>query len=242
MRTDAPGGPAGEEAVPQLGPSRTVVDSFVLRPQGVAVYAVSGAPDQAPAGYDWLRLRTLLGLGGSFVADAMRALGFLNWRASHRFCGRCGTPLDEHPKEIARLCSGCGHVDYPALAPAVIVRVEKNGQILLARHVQRISNLWTCLAGYVELGESLENCVRREVREEVGIEISAVRYAASQSWPYPNQLMVGFVAQWQAGELDLEPTELLEARWFDLANLPAIPPQGTMAWRLIHGQFQPQSS
>ena len=116
------------------------------------------------------------------------------------------------------------------MAPAVIVRVEKDGKILLAHHVQRIPHLWTCLAGYVELGESLEDCVRREVREEAGIEVGEVRYAVSQYWPYPNQMMVGFVAQWQAGELKLQASELTDARWFHPSELPDTPPKGTMAW------------
>ena len=115
------------------------------------------------------------------------------------------------------------------------MRVEKEGKILLAQHVQRIPDLWTCLAGYVELGESLEDCVRREVKEEAGIDVGDVRYVASQHWPYPNQLMVGFSAQWKAGELRLQPEELSAARWFDPADLPKIPPRGSMAYRLICG-------
>ena len=99
--------------------------------------------------------------------------------------------------------------------PAVIMRVEKEGKILLARHVQRIPNLFTCLAGYVEVGESLEDAVRREVREEVGLEVADVPYAGSQHWPHPNQLMLAFRAQWAAGELRLQADELSEARWSD---------------------------
>ena len=112
--------------------------------------------------------------------------------------------------------------------------MEKEGRILLARHVQRIRDLFTSLAGYVEVGESLEEAVRREVREETGIEVEEVRYVGSQSWPFPNQLMVGFTAKWKAGELVLQAEELEEARWFDPADLPITPPPGSMAHRLIH--------
>jgi NAD+ diphosphatase len=115
------------------------------------------------------------------------------------------------------------------------VRVEKDGKILLARHVQRIPDIYTCLAGYVELGESLEECVQREVREEAGLEVADVRYVGSQHWPYPNQLMLGFAARWKSGELKLQPEELADARWFDPADLPHIPPPGSMAHRLIRG-------
>ena len=226
--------PAGLETLPELGKTRTVPDPVAVRPQGYRAVAVSGTPGEAPAGHEWVRLRALLGAESPHAAAACRALGMLNWQAAHRFCGVCGKPLAEHPAEAARQCADCGRVEYPALAPAVIVRVEKEGKILLARHVQRISDLWTCLAGYVELGESAEDCVRREVREEAGLEVGDVRYVGSQHWPYPNQLMLGFRAEWKSGELRLQPEELAEARWFDPAALPKIPPAGSMAYRLIH--------
>ena len=227
--------PAGAEALAELKPSRAVQDEFVVRPQGYRAVGLAGAAENAPAGSEWVRVRALVGAESPHAAAACRALGMLNWRAAHRFCGACGGPLEEHPTETARTCAACGRLEYPSLAPAVIVRVEKEGKILLAQHVQRIPDLWTCLAGYVELGESLEDCVRREVKEEAGLEVGDVRYVGSQHWPYPNQMMIGFRAQWKAGELKLQPEELSAARWFDPADLPQIPPQGSMAWRLIRG-------
>ena len=227
--------PAGAAAGAELAQSRAVLDDFTVRPQGCRAVGLAGAADAAPVGCEWARIRALVGAGAPHAATACRALGLLNWRAAHRFCGACGGPLAEHPAEMARSCAACGRTEYPSLAPAVIVRVEKAGQILLAQHVQRIPDLWTCLAGYVEVGESLEECVRREVQEEVGLVVGDVRYVASQHWPYPNQLMVGFTAQWQAGELKLQPEELSAARWFDPADVPKIPPPGSMAYRLIRG-------
>ncbi|HOU21783.1 MAG: NAD(+) diphosphatase [Kiritimatiellae bacterium] len=229
--------PAGAATLAELRRTRAVLDEFTVRPRGDLAVAVSGAAETPPPGCEWVRLRALIGAEAPRAGPACRALGMVNWRATHRFCGRCGGPLAEHPADAAGTCAACGQVEYPSLAPAVIMRVEKAGQILLARHVQRIPDLWTCLAGYVELGESLEDCVRREVREEAGIEVADIRYVASQPWPYPNQLMVGFVAQWKSGELQLQPEELAEARWFDPADLPTIPPKGSMAWRLIRGAF-----
>lgn len=227
--------PAGGEAMPELLKTREAKDSFTVQPQGFAATEVSGEADDPPPGFEWVRVRALVGAESPHAAAASRALGLLNWHAAHGFCGTCGGPMEEHATDMARKCAACGHMEYPSLAPAVIVRVEKEGKILLARHVQRIPDLWTCLAGYVELGESLEDCVRREVKEEVGIEVDTVCYAGSQHWPYPNQLMVGFTAQWKAGELKLQPEELSEARWFDVADLPKIPPKGSMAYRLICG-------
>ena len=228
--------PAGAaEAMPELLKTRTAQDSFTVRPQGFVATDVSGAAENPPPGFEWVRVRQLIAAGSPDAAGACRALGLLNWRAKHRFCGACGAPLGEHPTEVAHRCAACGHVDYPSVYPAVIVRVEKDGKILLARHVQRIQEIFTCLAGYVEVGESLEDAVRREVREEVGIEVSDVRYVGSQHWPYPNQLMLAFTAKWAAGDLCLQADELLEARWFDPADLPNIPPEGSVAYRLIRG-------
>ena len=228
--------PAGAAALAELAAARAVLDDFTVRPQGCRAVGLAGAADAAPAGCEWVRMRALVGAESPHAAAAGRALGMLNWRATHRFCGACGGPMEEHPTEVARKCAACGRLEYPSLAPAVIVRVEKAGKILLAQHVQRIPDLWTCLAGYVELGESLEDCVRREVKEEAGIDVDDVRYVGSQHWPYPNQLMVGFRARWKSGELKLQPEELSAARWFDPADLPKIPPPGSMAWRLIRGR------
>ena len=227
--------PAGAAALAELQETRAVLDDFTVRPQGCRAVGLAGAADAAPAGCEWVRMRALVGAESPHAAAAGRALGMLNWRAAHRFCGACGGPLEEHPTEVARKCAACGRTEYPGLAPAVIVRVEKDGKILLARHVQRIQEIFTCLAGYVEVGESLEDAVRREVREEVGIEVSDVRYVGSQHWPYPNQLMLAFTAKWASGDLCLQADELLEARWFDPADLPKIPPPGSMAYRLIRG-------
>lgn len=227
--------PAPAEVLPELLKARAARDSFTVRPQGFVATAVSGAAETPPPGCEWVRVRELIAAESPHAAAACRGLGLLNWRAQHRFCGVCGGPLKEHAREIALQCGACGHVDYPSVYPAVIMRVEKEGKILLARHVQRIPNLFTCLAGYVEVGESLEDAVRREVREEVGLEVADVRYAGSQHWPHPNQLMLAFRAQWAAGELRLQADELSEARWFDPADLPNIPPEGSVAYRLIRG-------
>ena len=224
-----------EPAAGEAGGGREVLDSFVVKPQGVRAVALAGTTEDAPAGHEWLRGRRRIAEEPPLAALACRALGLLNWRAAHAYCGVCGEPLEDHPVEVARRCTACGHMEYPAISPAVIVRVEKEGKILLARHVQRIPDLYTCLAGYLEVGESAEDGVRREVREEVGIDVDQIRYAGSQPWPYPNQLMLAFKARWASGELALQAEEIAEARWFDPAELPAIPPPGSVAYRLIRG-------
>lgn len=222
-------------AMEELLESRELRDSFRMKPQGMGVMDVSGEPDRPPAGYVWVRVRQLVAVDSPWASMACRALGLVNWRQRHCFCGQCGGAMEDHPVEVARQCGRCGLVMYPGISPAVIVRVEKAGRILLARHVQRSQQFYTCLAGYVEIGESAEECVHREVREEAGIEISNLRYAGSQHWPYPNQLMLAFSAEWESGELTLQEDELSDAQWFDPSDLPNIPPEGTVACSLIHG-------
>ncbi len=164
---------------------------------------------------------------------AGRAVQLVEWARTHRFCGRCGTPTSQQLGERAMRCPSCGLLAFPRLAPAMITLVSKDDQALLARGVQFRSPLYSCLAGFVEPGESLEGAVVREVREEVGIEVQDVRYWGSQPWPFPHSLMVGFTAKWKSGEIDIDPTEIVDARWFRRDELPAIPPPISIARKLI---------
>ena len=214
---------------------RQIRDQFVLKPQGVRVTRVSGGAEAAPNGCDWVRVRQMIAAESDWAPTACRALGILNWRALHRFCGICGGEMEEYDDVMARQCRHCHHIEYPSASPAVIVRVDRDGKILLARHAQRSQQFYTCLAGYVEVGESAEACVHREIKEETGLEVTDVRYAGSQHWPYPNQLMLAFTARWQSGELQLQKEELSDAQWFDPAELPDVPPAGSVAYQLIHG-------
>ena len=225
--------PAGLEAVAGRG----VAGGVELSPEGGRAVRLAGGAGAAPEGFAWARVRQLIAEGSLLAGRVCRALGLLNWRAECRFCARCGGQLGEHPTELARVCGGCGWVAYPSVEPAVIVRVEREGRILLARHVQRIPELYACLAGYIEVGESAEGAVRREVREEVGLELGEVEYVGSQAWPFPYLLMMAFRAQWKAGELRLQADEIADAQWFEPSDLPAIPPPGTTAYRLITDTF-----
>jgi len=228
-----------------------VADSIELRLVGIpsrVVLLADDAPSE-PASFlgkgHWLRLREIFGATDPelrrLAGPAARALGLINWHHSARFCGRCGSPLVDHDNEIARKCSQCGNVTYPRISPAVIVAVEKEGKILLARHSYRNQDMFACVAGFLEHGETLEECVAREVREEIGIEVHKIRYAGSQSWPYPDQFMVAFRAEWKSGEIHVDPSEILEAKWFDRDDLPNHPMPGTVAWNLIHGIFEAES-
>jgi NAD+ diphosphatase len=141
---------------------------------------------------------------------------------------------DEVPGERAMRCPDCGLLAFPRLAPAVITLITRDdGRALLARNANFPVPMFSCLAGFVEPGETLEQAVAREVREEVGIEIGNVSYRSSQPWPFPHSLMVGFRAEWTAGEIDVDGVEIAEAAWFEVDDLPPIPPRLSIARVLI---------
>ncbi len=166
-------------------------------------------------------------------AIAGRAAQVVAWERDHQFCGRCGNPTDRMPAERGRRCGGCNLTAYPRLSPAIIVLIERGDQILLARGHAFLPGRFGIIAGFVEPGESLEEAVRREVQEEVGIELGRVEYFGSQPWPFPHGIMIGFRAKYQQGDISLEDGELAEAGWYGLDDLPDIPSKLSIARRLI---------
>ncbi len=160
-------------------------------------------------------------------ALAGRAVQLVEWQRNHRFCGRCGTPTVEAPGERATKCPACGLLAYPRLAPAVIMLVERDdGHALLARNANFPSGMFSCLAGFVEPGETLEHAVRREVMEEVGLTVGDVEFRGSQPWPFPHQVMIGFGAQYLSGEIEIDGQEIVEAQWFTPDDTPNFPTGG----------------
>ena len=195
-----------------------------------------GADTEAPAGMAWQGLRALYGrLDDSLFALAGRALQFIDWDRTHQFCGRCGTPMRQREGERARECPACKLIAYPRIAPAVMCLVKRANEILLARSPHFPPGMYSALAGFVEPGESLEQCLAREVLEETGVRIADPRYFASQPWPFPHSLMIAFVADYAGGELTPAPDEIEDAQWFALDALPKLPNRISIARRLIDG-------
>ena len=201
----------------------------------VLCYAGGWGPDETlPGSCEWMDLRGLQGaIGEELFWIAGRANHLLDWERSHRFCGRCGGPMANKSDERAKHCPACGLVNYPRLNPAVIVAVIKGHRILLARNKRFRAPFYSVLAGFVEPGETLEQCVQREIREEVGLTVKNIRYFGSQPWPFPNSLMMGFVADYAAGRIVVDNSELMEAGWYSADALPALPSKISMAWKLI---------
>ncbi len=190
--------------------------------------------DAAPAGWRAVPLRAaMMRLSPPLAAVAGRAAQVLEWDRAHRFCGVCAAPTELQPHERARRCPACGHTAYPRLSPAMMVLVWREGELLLARSPHYAKGMYSALAGFVEAGESLEECVEREVAEEVAVQVADLRYFGSQSWPFPHSLMVAYTARWTGGSIVPQPGEIEDAAWFALDALPAIPPRFSIAGHLI---------
>jgi NAD+ diphosphatase len=168
------------------------------------------------------RVHGLLGMAAFALAG--RGVQLLDWQHHHRFCGACATPTERLPGEFAMSCPACGLTVYPRLSPAVMV---------LVRSARFPNGMYSALAGFVEPGETLEQCAAREVREEVGIEIANLRYFGSQPWPFPNSLMVAFFADHAGGELRPDGNEIEFADWFTADALPRLPMPMSIAHQLI---------
>lgn len=153
----------------------------------------------------------------------LRGLHFTNWLAKTKYCSCCGSEVSIEHKKAFIECKGCGNLMYPFVNPCILVAVLKEDKILLAHSPHFPTNLYSTLAGFVEAGESLEECVRREVREEVGIEIKNIRYFGTHPWPFSNSVMIGFIADYASGEIQIDNNEIESADWFSFDNLPKIP-------------------
>ena len=202
-----------------------------------ACYAFEFAADtEVPQDMGWKGLRALYAkLDDDLFALAGRALQYVDWDRTHQFCGRCGTPTRHREHERARECPNCALIAYPRIAPAVMCLVRRGQEILLARSPHFLPGMYSALAGFVEPGESLEQCLAREVMEETGIRIASPRYFASQPWPFPHSLMIAFVADYAGGEITPAPDEIEDAQWFALDALPKLPNRISIARRLIDG-------
>jgi NAD+ diphosphatase len=189
---------------------------------------------EAPEGHFFSGVRDLFGVADDDIYSlAGRAIQIVDWDRTHRFCGRCGAPTVRLEHERARKCPECGLMNFPRLAPAVITLVERDGKALLARNAAFVGGFYSIIAGFVEPGESLEEAVRREIREEVGIEVRDIAYFGSQPWPYPHSLMIGFTAKWESGEISPDPTEIADAGWFAPDEFPQIPGKISISRQLI---------
>lgn len=235
---------SGEDGAPSLPlglaadfqqPLGAIQDAILVGEwQGQPCYGVDVAQFPSLPGAEALSLRALFHLGGVEVCSlAGRASQLLDWQKQHRYCGQCGTPTSRKDSEFAMVCANCNLAVYPRISPAIMVLVRHAGKLLLGRSPHFKPGVFSVLAGFVEAGESLEDCAIREVKEEVGIDIANLRYFKSQSWPFPNSLMVGFFADYAGGSITPDPQEIEAADWFSPDALPLLPDPISMSRQMI---------
>ena len=231
-------------AIPCNLPSSPTLEALGMKPQrtqflgylnGKPCIAAELAEKTAPP--DGLIFQSLRSLHTVLPADlfaiAARATQLIAWDRNHQYCGHCATPMQQTPTERAKRCPNCNLRQYPRLSPAVIMLIYKGEEILLARAPRFQNGMYSVLAGFVEPGESLEETVAREVKEEVNIAIKNIRYFGSQPWPFPDSLMIGFTAEYASGKIIPEPTEIEAADWFHKSSLPPVPGKLSIARKLI---------
>lgn len=207
----------------------------------VQFFVISVAAKNIP-GYQWASLRSFLEqLPEDEFQNAGRALQILRWHFDHQFCGRCGNPTSQ-AQNFAKICANCKIEFYPRLSPCIITLVTRGDECLLAWHTRSKDEKYSCLAGFIEMGESPEQTLKREVIEEVGVSVQNIRYIASQPWPFPGQLMLGYFAEYENGDIKVDQEEIKAAYWFRYDQLPKIPPDATISGRLINAFVQERQS
>jgi NAD+ diphosphatase len=231
-------------------PGFSEIDTFeMLSVNGLGTVkgAVVDAKAPLPAGWRALPVRQGLSLvsgektvdGKGPVGRMLRAYHVAQWRRDSAYCGSCGTKNTNAPDELARLCPSCGRREYPRISPAVItIIINDKHEALLAHNHKFVEKVYSLIAGFNEAGESLEATVAREIREEVGLEVRDIRYIASQPWPFPNSLMLGFVARYASGEIHPDGIEIEDARWFTPDTLPQLPGSGSVSRYLINSWLE----
>ncbi len=189
---------------------------------------------ELPAGYEFVNLRALAAdIDDDMFMLAGRAAQIIHWDSQSRFCGCCGQPTGWKEDERAKKCGNCGNVIYPRISPAIITAIIRDDKILLAHNRNFPTNRYSVIAGFMEPGEEFEDTIEREVFEEVSIRVKNLRYFASQSWPFPDSLMVGFVCEYDSGDIKVDGVEIDAADWFRRDNLPDIPATTSIAGRMI---------
>lgn len=230
--------PTRGELAAQLGDDRldgAAIPATIAGPDGRTVHAYRLTDEvSTPVGYRLVSLRVAYhGLSPEEFRAAGVARQKVEWHHTHRFCSRCGAATERHERHEAMSCPVCGQLHFARVEPAVIVLVQRDREILLGRSPHFDAGVYSTLAGFVEPGESLEECVHREIQEEVDIQVTKLRYFGSQPHPFPHSLMVGFIADWLAGEIRIDPAEIEDARWFTRDNLPDLPHPMSIARTLI---------
>jgi NAD+ diphosphatase len=217
--------------------SKNLTGNFIYagKLDGVECYAISLSVDaQIPSNLTYIDFRQhIIHSEPKYYTALARARGLTHWVEKYSYCGACGHNLNSHSSDFAQVCPQCQAIYYPKISPAIIVAVFNGNQILLAHNKNFRNGMYSTIAGFVDIGESLEQCVSREVLEETGIYVKNIRYFGSQPWPFPDSMMIGFTAEYDSGQLRPDGVEIIDAAWFRADNLPDIPSPGSISRQLI---------
>jgi NAD+ diphosphatase len=197
-------------------------------------YAEVYTPLPETAEFKFYKLRSLIGqMDTSSFNLAAKAFHLIKWNETYKYCSKCGTPVKDKEDERAKICPKCGFISFPRISPAIITAIVKDNKLLLAHNTNFINGMYSVIAGFVEPGEAFEDCVAREVFEEVGIQVKNIKYFGSQPWPFPDSLMVGFTCEYAGGELKVDGVEIDHAAFYSVGEFPKIPAGGSIARKLI---------
>ena len=229
--------PSRGEALPEENALRALVEKTIYLGSMDGTDCWTGnIPAEAglPGCYKLEGLRPLYGkLAPDMMKAARFALHLVHWDRNTRFCGACGALVRDKTDERAKICPSCQSLFFPRIAPAVIVAILRGKEILLAHNRRFATPLYSLIAGFIEIGESAEECIHREIMEEVGLTVKNIRYFDSQPWPFPDSLMLGFIAEYSGGEIKTDGDELLDAKWFCYPDMPTLPASDSIARKII---------
>lgn len=223
-----------EYDIENLGMDLTSVDFLVSKDNQEFLFGEVSKVTSIPSNFEFSNIRSLISLIDLPLFNlAAKAFHLINWDNTYKFCSKCGTLLQNKEDERAKLCPKCGFINYPRISPAIIAAVTRDEKLLLAHNVNFVNETYSVIAGFVEPGETFEDCVAREILEETGIKVKNIKYFGSQPWPFPDSLMVAFTCEYKSGEVKVDGIEIDNANFYSLEEFPNIPSKGTIARNLI---------
>lgn len=183
--------------------------------------------------YSFFNLNELYSIDEELFLLAGRAIQIINWDKNHEYCGRCGSKTFTSDVEMAKVCGNCGFFSFTRISPAIITAIIKDNTLLMAKHSYNLVDRYVLIAGFIEAGETIEEAVHREIKEEVGINVKNLRYFSSQSWPFPNSLMIGFICEYDIGEIKVDNHEIIDAKWFKKEEIDQFPSNISISSQLV---------
>ncbi len=191
-------------------------------------------PENLPEGWRFIDLRTLaFSAESALFCLVSKAYQLIYWEENHRYCGRCTGELMPAGDGYSKKCTACGLHVFPQIAPAIIIGVVREGKLLMAHNVRFPEGVYSLVAGFLEPGETISECAKREVMEETGIRVNNIRFFGSQPWPFPNSLMIGLTGVYAGGDIVPDGEEITDAKWYSPAELPKIPGRGSISREII---------